>query len=133
MTHGVPLTAKESQALYNLCSSSASPYEMNMTDEEFFGLEAKLRAGPVPYEDILTERMKEAEAQTRTTILGPYRTVSLDIVELGVQVTARSWLRLIPPGSHRCHTRICPWTEIVMCHINPLLYHINAALEGLDR
>lgn len=131
MTHGVPLTIKEAQVLYNLYNSSASPHEMDMTDEEFFGLGAKLRAGPVPRKDILIDRMKEAEAQTRATVLGPYRTVSLDIVESGVRVTARS--RLIPPGSYRCHMRICPWTEIVMCRINPLLRHIAHALESLDQ
>ncbi len=125
----VPMTIKESKALYNLCSCFAGPDEMDMTKEELAGLETRLRAGPVSSEDILTERM--AEAAKACAKLGPNHSAILDIVESGIRVEVLDTSSAVFRA--RTCTLICPWTDVVMCRINPLLPLLDRALRGLDR
>lgn len=125
------LTTKETDALYNLSTSFGDPDNMDMTEEELAGLEARLRRGPAPRGDILTERMDEAARAC--TKLGPHRSARLDVIESGVRIMVLDTSSTVLETRTRTRTLICLWTDVVMCRINPLLSLLDRALGDLDR
>ncbi len=126
MTGSIHITVREAKALLDLSESVGDPSRMSLSEEELAMLEAKLRADPRE-EDIITERMAEAATvcHKRWQDGSPYQ-VCMDIVELGVRVTAMN----VEIYGHK-RVLICPWTEITMCVINPLLRTIDRALKEL--
>ncbi len=124
MTDSIALTTKEAKVLLSYLIERAD--YMSMTGDELDVLEAKLRAGPVRHENILTDRMKEAIGIA--DCLAPNIMAKLDIVELGVRITlvdTRS-----PYGRQRTH--ICSWTEVIMCRINPLPFALDRMVKDMD-
>ncbi len=121
------LTVKETKALYNLSTCFGDPDNMDMTEEELAGLEARLHKGPGASGDILTERM--GEVARACTKLGPHRSARLDVIESGVRLVVLDTSAL----GTRARTLICPWTDVVMCRINPLLPLLDRALGDFDR
>ncbi len=118
---GVPLTKKESEALLQLSQYLTRPEDIGLTDGELDSLETKLHVGPTnEFETRLTEAMSACRERAGGRFL-----VGLDIVELGVRVTVRS---LLP--RQECML-ICPWTDIAMCRVNPLLSTIDRACMKL--
>lgn len=115
------LTAKEYSALLNLCECMGDPAGMGMTEDELGALEAKLRAGPTnEFETRLTEAAEACRNKA-----GSRLQVRLDIIDLGVRVIVMS---LLP--RQEC-ILICPWTDIALCCVNPLLSTIDRAIEKL--
>ncbi len=126
MTYGIPLTTKESNILLQLSECFSHHEEMGITEDELTTIEAKLRDGPGG--DILTERL--AEAAKACAKLGPHYSVKLDIIESGVRMAILDTSNAV--FGTRC-TLICPWTEVVMCRINPLLPLLDRALRDLGQ
>ncbi len=117
---GVPLTEKESKALLQLSQYLARPEDIGLTDDELDTLETKLHAGPTnEFETRLTEAVAACSGMKRGY------SAKLGIVELGVRVTVM--------GPNLVHiVVICPWIDVAMCCINPLLSAIDRAVKKLE-
>ncbi len=118
---GVPLTTRESKILLQLSEHFDNAEEEDVTEEELDAIEAKLRVGSTnEFEARLIE------AATVCSHIGSDYLTRLEIVDLGVRVTV-----LYTGHPHRECALICPWTDLAMCHINPLLSTINRAIREL--
>ncbi len=120
------LTTKEAAALLNLSESSYAN-EMDITYEELYAIQAKLRAWPARPVNAFEISAFETRMIEATAACNDLIGVRLEVIDLGVRVVARTGA-----GPVRECALICPWITIATCHINPLLSTIKRVLDKLE-